>query len=157
MRTALIVDVNNLYHWGHRKFPGKVINYPKLTAHIADRGDALFTKTAYGRQAEDKVPEFAGLMRGLGYDLSFGGRPYNVEIALQVAEMISRGWLEHLILGSTLVESWAILKYARNNGVYTTCLGFDPPANFKKVAEVFDIPDEFLMERPNEVPVSSSS
>lgn len=145
MRSALIIDVHNLYIGTQRNFPGRSINYAEVVGHFDRFGNNLFFKIAYGRQPEEKVPGFAKALRKLGFDLRFGVSPYAIDLALTVAGMVHRQSIDHLVIGSVAAEVLPLFQYARQYGVYTTILGYDIPNYFNEFGSGFSIPPEFLL------------
>ena len=151
MRTALIVDVHNLYKGCLKKFPGYSINYEALTKEHADLGASLFQKIAYGRQSEDKAETFAKALRKVGFEVRFGGGPYNIDMALTCFRLIEHRAIEQLVIGSTYFETVKIHEFARSRGIYTTVVGVEIPEAFNRVAEPREIDLDVLQVKPNEV------
>jgi hypothetical protein len=147
-RTALVIDVHNLYVGAIKKFPGQVINYGELLTYFENGGNDLFHKIAYGKQSVDKVRQFATMLQRNGFELHFGNTPHNIEMAIRVAELIEDRALDHLILGTNYFEAGRILKHARSKGIYTTVFGFDLPAVFAQYAYMLEVGPELLQERP---------
>jgi uncharacterized LabA/DUF88 family protein len=156
MRTALIVDVHNLYMTCSKKYPGKVVDYSVLSGEFVALGSSMFFKTAYGRQSEDKVETFAKALRRIGFDVRFGGGPYNIEMALQCAELVRNRSIDHLILGTSYFETIKILEYARSYGIYTSVCGFNVPEAFQRVADIRELDADHLQEKTDEVHGGSS-
>lgn len=138
MRTALLVDVHSLYMGCNRKYPGTVLDYGALLSEITGEGFKLFVKTAYGRQPEENVPQFAKVLRRLGFDLKFGSGPHNVAMAVEALQLV--GAVDHLILATNYHELAGITSAVRRQGIYTTVWGFDVPKVFEHTAQVYEIP-----------------
>lgn len=149
MRNILLVDVHNFYVNGMKKFD-QTVNYPELACLMP-----FYRKIAYGRQSEDKVQTFAKMLKGLNYEVRFGGSPYNVEMALTVAELIERRAVDHLVIGSSYFETIHIHEYCFNRGVTTTALGFNIPEAFGRFADIVEMDHNLLMDFQDEVPVES--
>lgn len=154
MRTCLIVDVHNLYLGAERRFPGSVVNYNEMLHGLSETNDIL-NRIAYGKQPEEKVRAFATMLRRNGFELSFGNTPHNIEMALKVAEMIERRSFDHLILGTNYFEAGRILKFARERGIKTTAIGFELPEIFGHYADLIEIDETLVQERPRDVPSES--
>lgn len=148
MRSALIVDVHNLYLGIQNKYPGRSLDYAELIKdHECQTGSRFLFKIAYGRQAEGRVDAFAKVLRNLGFDIRFGGAPYAIDLAVTVAEMIERRAIDQLVLGSVALETIPLLQYVRNHGVFTTIAGFNVPARFGNYGYVHDLDEQFIMLR----------
>lgn len=148
MRSAIVIDVHNLYVGAIKKFPGQVLNYGELLKYFEETGNDLFHKIAYGKQPVEKVRQFATMLQRNGFELHFGNTPHNIEMSLRVSQLIQDKAMDHLILGTNYFEAGRILKYARSKGIYTTVVGFDLPAVFSQYAYMLEVESEMLQERP---------
>lgn len=148
MRSALIIDVHNLYQGSLKKFPGKVINYGELVTFFEGQGNDLFHKIAYGKQPVEKCRQFATMLQRNGFELYLGSTPHNIDMTLRVTQLVEDRALDHLILGTNYFEAGKILKFARSKGIYTTVFGFDLPSVFKDHAYMLELTPEFLQDRP---------
>jgi hypothetical protein len=149
MKNTLIVDVHNWFTTGQKRFPNHLVDFAAI-------GELLpfHRKIAYGRQSEDKGGEFSKHLQELGYEVRFGSAPYNVELALTVAEMIERRAVDRLVLGTSNFEAVHILEYAFNRGIEVTPVGFGVPAAFGKYGETIELDINVLKEIPNDVPTN---
>ena len=157
MKTALLVDVHNLYIAINKKHPGKVLNYTALVKFLEDEQYDLFHKVAYGRQPEEKVRSFSTMLKKNGFEVNFGNTPHNIEMALKAADLIHTSKVDTLILGTNYFEAGRILRYARDHGINAISLGVDLPDFFKSFATPVELEDGFLIDRkPREdVPVET--
>ena len=145
-KTVLLVDVHNWYITGMKKFPEQVVNYSEIC------GYGFGQKIAFGRQSEDKVATFAKLLRNLRFDVRFGGSPYNIEMALEAAQLIERGAVERLVIGSSYFETIHIHEYAHRRGIETAVMGFSIPEAFSRFSDVIELDETVMMEAANDVP-----
>lgn len=147
MKTALLIDVHNLYLAINKKHPGKVLNYTALVKFLDDEQYDLFYKVAYGRQPEEKVRSFSTMLKKNGFEVNFGNTPHNIEMALKAADLIHTSKVDTLILGTNYFEAGRILRYARDHGINAISLGVDLPDFFKSFSTLVDIADGFLIDR----------
>jgi hypothetical protein len=147
MKTALLVDVHNLYIAINKKHPGKVLNYTALVKFLEDEKYDLFHKVAYGRQPEEKVRSFSTMLKKNGFEVNFGNTPHNIEMALKAADLIHTSKVDTLILGTNYFEAGRILRYARDHGINAISLGIDLPDFFSGFATPVEIEEGFLIDR----------
>jgi hypothetical protein len=147
MKTALLIDVHNLYLAINKKHPGKVLNYTALVKFLDDEEYDLFYKVAYGRQPEEKVRSFSTMLKKNGFEVNFGNTPHNIEMALKAADLIHTSKVDTLILGTNYFEAGRILRYARDHGINAISLGVDLPDFFKSFSTLVDIAEGFLIDR----------
>lgn len=147
MKTALLIDVHNLYLAINKKHPGKVLNYTALVKFLDNEQYDLFHKVAYGRQPEEKVRSFSTMLKKNGFEVCFGNTPHNIEMALKAADLIHTSKVDTLILGTNYFEAGRILRYARDHGINAISLGVDLPDFFKSFSTLVDLADGFLIDR----------
>lgn len=147
MKTALIIDSNNVYLEVSKKYPGRVLSYTNLLDTLTKDGYNLLHRVAYGRQPEEKVRGFATMMKKNGFEIFFGNTPHNIQMALKVAELIHIAKIECLILGTNYFEAGRILQYARSQGVQTKCLGVNVPEFFASFCDVWEMDDAYFQEK----------
>lgn len=147
MRSALLVDVHDLYIGANKVFPGRVVNYHELLKSLSEDSNVMH-RIAYGRQPEEKVRQFASMLRRHGFELSFQNIPHNVEMAIDALDLINSRACDKLILGSSHIETGRILKYAKRKGILTQVVGFQIPEIFYNYAEVIELDETMLQERP---------
>lgn len=147
MRTALLVDVHSLYQGCARKYPGQVLDYGLIGGWLGSLGNTYFVKTAYGRQPEASVQAFANVLRRAGYDLEFGPGSKTVNLALEAAQLSICGSIDNLILGTNNAELAPVMVFARRQGIYTSVFGFDIPAVFEPLADLYEVPCEMTQDK----------
>ncbi len=147
MKTALIIDSNNVYLEINKKFPGQVLSYTNLLESLESQEYNLLHKVAYGRQPEEKVRGFATMMKKNGFEIFFGNTPHNIQMALKVADLIHTAKIECLILGTNYFEAGRILQYARSQGVQTKCLGVNIPEFFAGFCDVWEMDEAYFQEK----------
>jgi uncharacterized LabA/DUF88 family protein len=147
MKTALLIDVHNLYVGISKKFPGRVLNYTAVLEALTGDGYDLFYKAAYGRQPEEKVRGFSTMLKKNGFDVFFGNTPHNIEMALKAADLIHTSKVDCLVLGTNYFEAGRISRYARDRGIHTIIAGVEMPEFFKSFATVWEFGENVLQER----------
>lgn len=152
MKTALLLDVHNLYLSINKKYPGRVLNYTKLVELLQKEGFDLFHKVAYGRQPEEKVRSFSTMLKKNGFEIYFGNTPHNIEMALKAADLIHTSKIECLVLGTNYFEAGRILRYARDHGIQTMSIGVDLPEFFNGFSQVWELDDSLFQERKQNAP-----
>lgn len=142
LRTALIVDVTNLYFEINQKHPNKrlrILDYAKL---LESQGHLLTFKIAYSRQAPGTAQNFAHLLSCHGFETHFGQNSWSIAIALRAAQILPN--VDAFVLGSVEPEMVRLLKYARDLGKITKCFAINIPIAFAEVSECAEIPESVL-------------
>ena len=147
MKTALLLDVHNLYIGINKKYPGKVLNYLKLLESLTTNDYELFQKVAYGRQGEDKAKSFITMLKKNGFEIHFNNTPHNIDMAIKAADIINNSQIECLVLGTNYFEVARIHKYARDKGINTMSLGTNLPDFFGTVSNVWEITEDLLQDK----------
>ncbi len=135
MQTAIVLDIHSLYCSIGKKFPDHVLNYVATLDLFKDYN--VVTKVAYGRQTEKRVVNFANMLKRLGFELRFGEWPYDLQMGLECADMISTGFIDTLVLGGDTVD---ILKYAQRQNIKAVHLSVDPNVEHSNQTFVIDTP-----------------
>lgn len=142
LRTALIVDVTNLYFEINQKYPNKrlrILDYAKL---LEAQGHFLTFKIAYSRQAPGAAQNFAHLLNCHGFETHFGQNSWSIAIALRAAQILPN--VDAFVLGTVEPEMIRLLKYARDLGKITRCFAVNIPIAFAQVSECIEIPESVL-------------
>lgn len=157
IRTALLVDVHNLYTSSLKKHPGKIVNYEALLQFVNDTGNYPVRKYAYGKQTLAKAGRFGALLQRLGFELTFGPEPHVVQMTLQGVNAVSWKY-DHLILGTNNPEFSWLAQYALDRGTMVSVLGFDVPVDaYPRDVSVVEISPELLQARPPAVSMDVSA
>lgn len=147
MKTALLVDVHNLYIAISKKYPGKVLNYTALVEFLDTENYDLFHKVAYGRQPEERVRSFSTMLKKNGFEICFGNTPHNIEMALKAADLIHTSKIDTLIVATNYFEAGRILRYAKDHGINAISLGVELPDFFDSFAVRVELCEKFLIDR----------
>ncbi len=144
MKTALIVDVSNLYYETMSKYPDRTLRIVDYTKYIEGLGHSLVYKAAYSKQPPDRVQSFSHMLNCNGYETHFGQKPWHVAMALRATEMLPH--VDCFILGSNADEMGRVLKFAKNLAKITRCIAVNIPPHFAEFAECIEVPEVLLSE-----------
>lgn len=147
MKTALIVDVSNLYFAVDHVFPGRRLQLLEYVKLLEKQNHNLFFKICYSRQSPNVAQSFTHMLHCHGFETHFGSGPWAVEIALRVSEVLPH--VDSLIIGSNSRELHPIFKFARKIGKVTKCFACNVSADTEKYAEVMEVPESILVEVKN--------
>lgn len=148
MKTALIVDVSNLYFAINRLHPNKRLMLLDYVKHLEEAGHDLAFKIVYSRQSPNSAQSFTHMLHCHGFETHFGTGPWAVEMALRASEILPS--VEWLVLGSNSKELHPIFRFARKEGKRTKCFAVDIPQDARRVAEAVEIPTSILVTVPDE-------
>lgn len=160
MKTALIVDVSNLYFTINKLHVGKRLMLLDYAKFLEAAGHTLTFKIVYSRQSADAAQSFTHMLNCNGFETHFGTGPWPVAMALRASEIISQ--VDCLVIGSNNQELHPILQFARKAGKVTKCFACEIQPATRKFAEVIEIPENLLKDadessrKAKSVPVSSN-
>lgn len=154
MKTALIIDVANMYFQTQRAYGNYRINYDRYLNNLRKQGLNLTHMFAFGHQRQADVPAFSHLMKSLGFTLRFGNVSWNVEIALQMARIVNN--IECFVLGSSEPELGRLFVFAKEHGVICRCNAVQIPTFFKNTGVICQEVDETLLDAVNYEPKDST-
>lgn len=143
IKTALIVDIDNLYFMTRQKH-GKTFHYQNYLAHLDKAGYRVTHKVAFGRQPRAQASEFATALERLGFEMRLGDTEWAIEMALTAARVIDE--VECIVLGTSVPQAGRIFVYAKERGKVTVCMASSIPSFFRKLAQCIEIPKEILNE-----------
>lgn len=146
-KAALVVDVRNMYTMVSRTYPNHVLMYADLVKRLEDQYNLRFVqKVAFIMNDPRKAKGFINLLKTLGFETHAAEVLWNVEMALRCAELIPT--VDCLVLGTNYNEHGRILRYAKEKGKFTYCVGTNFPKDFRNVAELFTIDESLIRAKP---------
>jgi len=146
MKTALIIDLTNLYMEIRNAFPGKRLNVIPYVETLT--GLDIAYKIAYSKQRRGEALGFAHLLECNGFVTHFAAQHRTTEIALQAATILPD--VDCLVIGSNERDMMAVFRYARKLGKRTKCFACNIPKDFKAYAECLTITEDLLSDiKPN--------
>jgi len=144
LKTALILDVNNLYFGVQGKFGKRRLQMLEYARSLEKIGHILIHKIAYSRQKPEDAQSFLSILKNNGFECHFGNTQWNVAMALRAADVVPN--VDCLVLGSAYHETGRILSWAKEKGKITKCYAVDIPAFFRQFAECIEIGEDVLSE-----------
>lgn len=144
LRTALIVDVTNLYFEINQKYHNRRLRILDYTQMIEQQGHLLTFKIAYSRQSPSSAQNFAHLLNCHGFETHFGQNPWSIAMALRAAQILPH--VDAFVLGSAEPEMLRLLKYARELGKITRCFAVNIPEGFDQFCQCNEVPESLLDE-----------
>lgn len=148
MKTALIVDVSNLYFAISRLHPGKRLMLLDYVKHLEQLGHVLTFKIVYSRQSANSAQSFTHMLHCNGFETHFGTGPWPVDMALRAAEVLPS--VDSLVIGSNSKDLHPIFKFARKEGKLTKCFAVEIPVDTRRYAETLEVPPSILATVPDE-------
>lgn len=142
MKTALMIDVSNLYFTIEKLHVGKRLMLLDYAKHLESLGHVLTFKIAYSRQSAQAAQSFTHMLNCNGFETHFGTGPWQVAMALRASEILDS--VDCLIIGSNNQELHPVLAFARKAGKITKCFACDVQPATRKFAEVIEIPEALL-------------
>lgn len=162
MKTALIVDVSNLYFAINLAHEGKRLMLLDYTKSLEEQGHNLAFKIAYSRQSAVGAQNFTHMLNCHGFETHFGKGPWLVPIVLRTTELLRD--IDCLVIGSNDEQLYSLFDYARKAGKKTKCFAVTIPTDMKKHAECFEVPESMMVAnapyqkaKPMVVPNNGSS
>lgn len=148
LKTALVVDVNNLYFSVQDKFGNRRIQMSKYVESLEKLGHTLTYKIAFSRQKPAQARAFCTLLQETGFELFFGETQIYTAMALKVADVVPT--IDSLVIGSNYEEAGRILHWAKNKGKLTKCYGVKLPPRFRQFSTCMEIEEDILDEAREE-------
>ena len=122
MRTALFVDVSNLYPSVKAKFSGRV-DYGRLIGTLEQPCRAF----AYGSQVGNEAFNFIVALKHLSYTTKFKklrlNENWNLDIACDVFNIISK--VDAILLGTNSIDIIPLCDWIRSRGIFLYIFGCD--------------------------------
>lgn len=141
-KSALILDLDNLYFAVQDKFGKRKILITEYVRVLEERGHILVHKIAYCRKAREKSADFMTMLSYNGFECHFGSPNWAVAMALRAADVVPN--VDCLILGSNNPESGRILAWAKERGRMPKCFAVDIPPFFNQFAECVEVDESVL-------------
>lgn len=154
MKTALIIDVNNVHHTvthgpGHEN---RRLDYSKLLEYLDKKGFRVVVREAYGKFLPE-FDRFRDELVKLNFDVvSSNGKPpfdhYDVNIALRCLDLAPE--VESIVIVSGKPSLVAIFNYMnrKHTNVHMVSCGFFLHSQLKRAAREYTmIPEELLYEK----------
>lgn len=148
MKTALIIDVSNLYFAISKTHQGKRLMLIDYAKYLEAAGHNLIYKIVYSRQDENKAQSFTHMLNCNGFETHFGSGPWTVPMVLRSCEVFNN--VDCFVLGSNNKEFIPLLQHARKIGKIVKCFAMDVDAITRRYAEVIEIPETLLKGSANE-------
>jgi uncharacterized LabA/DUF88 family protein len=145
-RTALLVDLNNLYHAVQDKFGQRKLMILDYARALQDAGHTLTYKIAYSRQEPKRVRSFLTMLEANGFECHFGDTKWEVAMALRAADVVPN--VDCVVLGSNDYEMGRILKWSKEKGRLAKCFAVNIPTFFNQFAECVEIEEGVLSAAP---------
>ncbi len=142
MKTALIVDISNLFYAINAAHEGRRLQLLEYAKHLESLGHDLAFKIAYSRQSPNSAQSFTHMLNCNGFETHFGTGPWIVPMAIRATEVIHD--VDCLILGSNDEQLCPLLAHARKTGKKTKCFAVTIPAGIKKHAECIEVPESLM-------------
>lgn len=158
-RVGLFVDVSNIYHCVGKRFPGRKVDYGKLSDMALNHG-TLNRATAYGSQVNEEAIGFITCLRKIGFDTKYK-RPkeegerllradWNVGISCDVISALVADKLDTVILSSNNIELLPLITSIRGFGTRCIVIACGISQEIKAVADQYiEISEDLLEEHRN--------
>jgi uncharacterized LabA/DUF88 family protein len=157
MKSALFVDVSNLYTRISKKYEGRTLDYLKLIRLAGKFGD-LNRAIAYGSQIRNEASNFIICLRKFGYEPRFKRHTmsedgtkiirkagWDVDIAVDMLRHAKR--LDTIILASSDSDLIPALNYVRHEGAKTIVVGCGISHEMRQSVDRWYEVDERLFEK----------
>lgn len=121
MRTAVFVDVSNIYYCINKKFPGRKLDYEKYLDTVTS-GHELVRASAYGSQVNEEAHGFITCLKKIGYQPTFKsvGQStrrinWDAAIAVDIIKLIDR--VDRVVIGSASPDILPIVNWLKERGI----------------------------------------
>jgi uncharacterized LabA/DUF88 family protein len=152
-RTAIFVDVSNLYYCIGRKFESRKLDYQKLW-NFAEQTGTIQRATAYGSQVKNEALGFITCLKKIGYDINYKEvkqddkqirrSDLEVNIAVDIVRIIDR--VDRVILCSQNPAYIPIIQWVKDKGVRIVILGCGITREIKDNVDQWIEIEESLLE-----------
>lgn len=120
MRTAVFVDVSNIYYCINKKFPGRKLDYEKYIERVA--GSELVKAYAYGSQVNEEAHGFITCLKKIGYTPVFKsiGQStrrinWDAAMAVDIFKLVDR--VERVVIGTASPDILPIVNWLKDRGI----------------------------------------
>lgn len=151
LRVGVFVDTSNLYHFIHKKFNGRKLDY---SAFLSCSSGTIVHKNAYGICRATEAKNFILKLKSLGFCTRFikkqSRRPnLNIDMAMDIVRCVDK--LDIVILGTSDKDIEPLAKWLKEKGISIWIIACDIPKDLKMIAtEVIEI-NEVMLEDKNEI------
>lgn len=156
MKTAVFVDVSNVYYCINKKFPGRKLDYERYLASVSD-GHEILRAYAYGSQINEEAHGFITCLKKIGYQPNFKSLGtstrrvcWDAAICVDTMKLLDR--LERVVIGSASPDIVPLVSWLKDRGVQVEVVACGINKDLKAAASSFVEIDDSWLEVRDEKP-----
>ena len=156
-RTAVFVDLSNLYYCTHKKWPDRKINYK---AYLDLCGENIYRAIAYGAHIDHQADGFIKCLKSFGFETKFKApkeyqtdagirrkADFDCDIVVDMIRLINK--VDVIVLGCADGDLLPGVEYVREHGIDVRILACGISRDLKDGASSWTEISESILENPS--------